>query len=459
MIGASTRTAPLYPPTVTAPPKPLPVWRFLPAFVQNPLRSVPQGSYEDDYVWFSPRKGSKVVWLSSPALVDEVLQADAGVMYKSMVEKRTFGLSLAGSVLVTEGADWRWQRRALAPLFRPADLQAHIPMMTAAAEAQVERWKGAHGSVQPIGDDMTRATFEVILATMLVGGHKGETDVILQASENYLARVSWEMAFAILRLPPWVPHPATRQMRRSAKALRGAVADIVERRRSEGGNPADLLGRLLSARHPDTGEPMSNELVISNLLTLLEAGHETTAKALTWTLYLLARAPDWQQQIYEEVRMAAGNDPIAAGHLPRMPVTLRVIKEALRLYPSAPIIARDVTQDIRIADIGVPAGSQILIPIYAIHRHRKLWTDPDRFDPDRFLPEQEALRPRMQYMPFGGGPRVCIGQAFAIMEAQVLLATFVRAARFTWDGKHEPEPVSRVTLRPMGGMPLGVTMR
>jgi len=462
MLGAiaEARPSPLYPPTVEAPPEPLPIWRFLPAFVNNPLRSVPRGAYEKGLVWFAPRKGSKVLWVSAPDLVEQVLQASPDAMHKSLVEKRTFGRSLGGSVLVTEGADWRWQRRALAPLFRPVDLQAHVPMMEAAAQAQVARWRASGTTgVRAIDHDMTRTTYDVILATMLVGGHKGEADVILQASEDYLARVSWEMAFAILRLPAWVPHPASWQMQRAARTLRGAVRDIVARRRLESVGTSDLLGRLLAARHPDTNEPMSNELVISNLLTLLEAGHETTAKALTWTLYLLARAPQWQERICAEVRAVAGDRPVEAHHLAQMPVTVRVIKEALRLYPPAPIMARDVKEALQLGGVDVPTGSQILIPIYAIHRHTKLWADPDRFDPDRFMPDEEATRPRMQYMPFGGGPRVCIGHAFAMMEAQVLLATFVRAARFTWDGKHLPEPVSRVTLRPLGGMPLGVAMR
>jgi len=248
-------------------------------------------------------------------------------------------------------------------------------------------------------------------------------------------------------------------MRRASRQLRGAVVAIIARRRAEGGGAGDPLGRLLAAKHPDTGAPMPDALVVSNLLTLLEAGHETTAKALTWTLYLLARAPDWQARVYEEVRKIAGDGPIDAACIERLVITQRVIKEAMRLYPPAPVVARQSVTALNIGGWPVPAGSQIIIPIFAIHRHRKLWDDPGRFDPDRFLPAAEAGRPRMQYMPFGGGPRVCIGAAFAMTEATALLATFVRAARFDWDGRHLPEPVSRVTLRPTGGMPLIVTMR
>jgi cytochrome P450 len=270
-----------------------------------------------------------------------------------------------------------------------------------------------------------------------------------------------------LQVPEWMPHPATWTMRRAAGELRGAVSAIVARRRAKPDAAPDLLGRLLAARHPDTNEPMSDALVVSNLLTLLEAGHETTAKALTWALYLLARSPHWQARVYEEVISVAsgpGDGPLTPPQIAHLNVTVRVIKEAMRLYPPAPVLARLTSEPLLLVGTDgvryrLPKGSQLIIPIYAIHRHTKLWFDPNRFDPDRFLPASEAGRPRTQYMPFGGGARICIGAQFAMTEATVLLATFIRSARFEWDGHHCPEPVSRVTLRPAGGMPLHVVMR
>ena len=169
-----------------------------------------------------------------------------------------------------------------------------------------------------------------------------------------------------------------------------------------------------------------------------------------------ARAPEWQDRVRAEVTAVAGSGPIEAQHIARLAVTERVIKESMRLYPPVPVIVRMPVADTTLGDVAVRAGAQVVIPIYAIHRHRQLWSDPDRFDPDRFLPEAEKAMPRMQYMPFGAGPRICIGMSFALVEAVALLATFVRAARFDWDGRHLPEPVSRVTLRPKGGMPLMV---
>jgi cytochrome P450 len=458
---------PLYPPTVIAPVKVLPLWRMLPTFVRNPLRATPRAAYDDGLVVFKPTRTRSVAWLTDPAIVERVLVAEADKVVKSPAEVRVLGASLAGSILLAEGADWRWQRRALAPLFRAADIQNYVPAMAAAADAQTARWRAADSAGSPIhaiDDDMLKVTFDVIIATMLVGGRPAEAETILKSGSDYLARASWPLAYAFLGMPEWMPHPATGTMRRAATAMRGAVSAIVARRREEGGAPQDLLGRLLAARHPDTNEPMSDNLVVSNLLTLLEAGHETTAKALTWTLYLLARSPHWQQRVHGEVVSVAGDGPLTPPQLSRLAVTLRVIKEAMRLYPPAPVMARLTTEPMTFTGADgkahrLPEGTQLIIPIYAIHRHTKLWEDPDRFDPDRFLPAAEADRPRTQYMPFGGGARVCIGAQFAMTEATVLLATFIRAARFEWDGYHLPEPVSRVTLRPEGGMPLKVVMR
>jgi cytochrome P450 len=204
---------------------------------------------------------------------------------------------------------------------------------------------------------------------------------------------------------------------------------------------------------------MSEKQLIDNLVTFLAAGHETTAKALTWTLYLLARAPQWQDRILAEVEAVVGAEAIAAQHLERLTTTRAVLKESMRLYPPAPVMTRMVAEDMTLGPVSLKARTLIVIPIFAVHRHRKLWVDPDRFDPERFAPEREAKLARTQFMPFGFGPRTCIGGSFAMMEATAILATLVRRARFAWDGAHMPEPISRVTLRPKGGMPLEVWPR
>lgn len=444
----------LYPPTVKPPEQPLKLSRALMTYVRNPLLVLSRPVYEQPIVVFEPSPNRFVVWVTRPDLVEQVLLSDK--FEKTDVEKRVLGGSLGDGVLTARGAHWRWQRRAMAPMFRHQEILTYVPEMSGAAEALADLWRRDGRQVRAIDTDMIDVTFDVIARTMLTGGVPAEAALLKREGTAYLANSSWELAWALLKVPTWLPHPATWTMRRAARKMRGAVSDIVARRRAEGAEGNDLLGRLLAARNPETGEPMDDEHVVSNLLTLLEAGHETTARALTWTLYLLARAPEWQDRVRAEVMAVAGSGPVGPEHLPQLAVTERVVKEAMRLYPPAPVITRMPVVDTKIGDVSVRARSQIVIPIYAIHRHRQLWSDPDRFDPDRFLPEREKAIPRAQFMPFGAGPRICIGMSFAQVEAVALLAAFVRAARFGWDGRHLPEPVSRVTLRPKGGMPLSV---
>lgn len=457
------RDAPaLYPPTVAPPPHPLGLTRFLIQFVRNPLLALPQAVYEEPLLLAPTRR--RIAWVTDPALVERILLHEHESFPKTPLEKRVFEQTLGDGILTSQGQSWRWQRRTAAPLFRHQDLLAHIPAMTSAAQEQVERWRRfAPGDVQPIERGMTDLTFDVFTSTLLAGADRADGEIIKRSGTQFLSRISWEIAWAMVGLPPWAWHPAKGTMRRSAVAMRGAVERIVAQRRAgalqPGQEPArDILGRLLAARDPESGEPMSDKQIADNLLTFIAAGHETTAKALTWTLYLLARAPEWQDALRTEIAGVCGASPVAARHLEGLRLTQMVLKESMRLYPPAPVLSREVGRDLELGGIPMAAGTLIVIPIFAIHRHRRLWVDPDRFDPQRFAPGNEANQLRTQFMPFGFGPRTCIGMAFAMIEATVVLATLVRAVRFDWDGRHLPEPVSRVTLRPKGGMPLAVTV-
>jgi cytochrome P450 len=312
--------------------------------------------------------------------------------------------------------------------------------------------------VQAVDRNMTETTFRVISATMFAGSADAEADEILRASDKALSSISWDIAAAYLRFPTWLWYPGKYARRRAGMQLRAAVATILARRRAAGLQGDDLLARLARAQDPETGAPMSEKQLIDNLMTFLAAGHETTAKALTWVLYLLARAPDWQARGRDEVLRVAGRQPVGAEHLDELAVTRAVLEEAMRLYPPAPIVTRQAGSTQELGGKTVPAGANIVIPIFAVHRHRRLWNDPDRFDPERFMPERRSKMLRTQFMPFGFGPRTCIGASFAMMEGVAILATLIRGAQLEWDGRHLPEPLSRVTLRPKGGMPLRVTV-
>lgn len=435
-----------------APPRPLPLHRFLFRFVRNPLTNLPEAAYREPLVWYKSIRGT-VAWVTGPDLVDQILVSGADDFEKTRVEKRVFERTLGTGVLTAEGPLWRWERRIMAPLFRHQEIERYVPEMVRAADEQVSRWRASRSPVRRVDLDMVDTTFAIIARTMLEGGEPAEAAVIKRETASSLDGISWEVAFALLNLPRWLPHPAWLRLRRSSRKLREAVGAIVARRRASAQTDGDdLLSRLIRARDEETGTGMTDEQVIDNLLTLLEAGHETTAKALSWTLYLLARAPEWQDRVRDEIANVMGDAPFSSAFMDRLPVTQQVLKESMRLYPPAAIMVRMARRNVNLGGTSFPPGTLTVIPIFCIHRHRQLWADPDRFDPTRF--GEGKTYPRTQFMPFGGGGRICLGSAFAMTEAMAMLATFIRAARFEWDGTTFPEPVSRITLQPKGGVTL-----
>lgn len=455
---ATTRSEPLYPPTVPAPAVAMPIWRFLPTFIRNPLRAIPEPAYHEPIHAPSPL-GGRMAWVTDPDLVEQILLDDHESFPKSPIEKRIFARILGDGILTAEGQAWRWQRRTVAPLFRPADVMAAVPEMANAAERLVETWRRAGDEKRRhIDRDMTDVTFDVLASTLFSGASESEAKILKDEIGDYLEQTSWDIAFELLRLPDWLWHPGKPRMLRSAQRLSDTMLAIIRRERSRGWPGGGLMARIGMASDPETGQPMSEEQMAHNLLTFAAAGHETTAKALTWALYLLARAPDWQERVRAEVHRVVGDAAITTEHVDELSLTRQVVKEAMRLYPPAPVIGRMARRDVEIGSHRFKPGAMLVIPVYVIHRHRKLWEDPDRFDPTRFESARETTYKRTQFMPFGFGPRICIGMGYAMNEAIVLLASFVRGARFAWDGKHEPEPVSRVTLRPKGGMPLSLSI-
>lgn len=448
-----------YPRSVTPPAKPLSLLKFVYRFLKNPLLALPQQAYEEPYVVMAERD-PVIFWVSGPDIVDDILIRNAGKLHQSPIQKRVFRRALQDGILSSDGELWRWQRRTMAPIFRPSEILKYVPAMAAPAEELLERWRQSPpGSLQQVDEDMVDTTFAVIMRTMLKGGAPREAEIIRRSTAQALDHVTWEMLYGSFRLPLWLPHPRSWTLDRASRRLRGAVRDIIERRQRELDDSAeDLLGRLLAAQDPESGEPMEMDRLINNLLTLLEAGHETTSRGLAWTLYLLARSPEWQDAVRNEIRSVCGDEPLEGRHIEQLRITQQVLKESMRLYPPVPVMSRIVTQSFNAGGLFFPKASIIIIPIYCIHRHRMLWDDPDRFDPRRFAPEREAACLRTQFMPFGAGSRICLGGSFAMAEATAILATLVRSARFEWDGIVNPEPVSRITLQAKGGIALKLTM-
>jgi cytochrome P450 len=392
--------------------------------------------------------------------VKELLLTNAQDYPKGALQVEILKPMFGNAMISAEGHDWRWQRRVAAPLFHHDELMHYGPVITAAADATVATWKAAPGgTVHAINSDMMRAAFRIISGTMLAGGTEGMFAAIERGHAGYYKGANWSLIYILLGLPKWLPRPGGQAMQSHENRLRGAVAEIVRARRNEAAESNDLLGRLIRGVDPETGRSMSDELLVDNIVALLMAGYDTTAFILTWTLYLISQSAEWEQRMLDEISRVAGGAPITAEHVKNLVIVQQVLNESMRLFPTAPIIVRDIVADLHFNGLHVPAGTIGIIPIYAIHRHRSYWQDPDRFDPGRFSPQEHAKQSRFHFMPFGAGPRICIGAAFAVIEATIMLATFIRAARFELAAGFSPEPSASMFLLPKNGMQMRVTIR
>jgi cytochrome P450 len=409
----------LYPPRVVPPPRAPGAAMFAVNLALNPLRSIPEAVYDRDFVAYdSPR--IPLVWITGPDLIKTVM-LDARSDFSKQGQRQVLGPLLGNGILTADGQDWKWQRQTAAPIFRHQDLMALIPPMVHATENYVSKLsRDPTGEKRAVDADITRVTFDVISATLLPGGNREMETVIEQSAGRFRISTGLPQMLALANIPAWVPRPGAKTGKQSIRRLRSSVLSHIAKRRAVAFKPDDLMQRLMAARNPDTGEAMSDEQLVDNLLTFYLAGHETTAKALTWTLYLLSRAPDWDARILGEVQHVLGGGPVTAENVGELTLTQQVLKEAMRLYPPAPLFGRTALEDVMLGSHHVKAGTRVIIPIYAIQRHRRYRTDPDRFDPTRSEPAKERAIPRYHYMPFGAGPRICIGMAFAMIEATAL---------------------------------------
>ncbi len=444
------------PARIVPPEKPLGRLAFISTFTRNPLEVVPRAVYEEDIVAFGA-PGTPRVWITAPAMIKAVL-LDRRDAFRKTTQIRLLSPLLGKGILTSEGADWKWQRQASAPMFRPQDLRNFVPTFVRATQRLLARWRASPGGAQPVDADMTRVTFDVISATLLPSADEAIAQAV-ESSMRALQRTGgWDQLYAAMNAPTWMPRPGMVSSWRAVGKLRASVRALLDERRALKDVPDDLLHRLIAARDPETGQSMNDEQLIDNLLTFYLAGHETTARALTWTLYLLARSPAWAAALAEEIARVTGGAEVSADHVDRLALVQQVLKESMRLYPPVPIMSRQAIADAAVEGHTIAAGTSVLMPIYAIHRHARRWEDPDAFDPARFAPDKERSISRYQYMPFGAGPRICIGMSFAMIEATAILATLLQHAAFSPLDDSQPVPVARVTLVPKGGLPLRVSL-
>ncbi len=388
-----------------------------------------------------------------PDAVQRVLLDNAANYAKPDIVKRLIAPMIGRGLLSADGNLWREQRRIVAASFVPAAVEPLVPAFDAAARDRMERWQD--GSVCDMAEEATATTMAVITDTLFGGDSRLKTAAAMKHIAAALKAAGETRLQAIIGLPVIEWNRTMREGRRGQEFLRSTLADVVrERSRAPAGDT--FLDRLIDAlreRLPDQALP----LAVDNAATFYLAGHETTANAVTWTLYLLSEQPELQRQAAAEVQGEAG---APAADLPeRLPILHRILSEALRLYPPVPRFDRQALGPDRIGEAEVAAGDIVSIWPWIIHRHKRLWDDPDAFDADRFAPARKAGYHRFQYIPFGGGPRVCVGARFATLEALTVLARWLAAWQFDPAPGNRIEPVGSVTLRPRNGLPLALTRR
>ncbi|NRP87577.1 Pentalenene oxygenase [Ensifer adhaerens] len=428
------------------------------SLIRNPLDALPPEIFDEPVVF--TRLGGKLrVYLADPELIYQALVRNSDALGKGEDVRRLLGPALGDGILTSDGAHWKWQRQSVAGAFRHEKLLELQPAMIAAAQRRRDLWLTHKDGALDLCQEMMRTTFDIIVETMMSGGEGIDVDRVERNITDYLKPTGWKFALGLLGAPEWMPHPGKEKAKAAVTFLRATLAKVIAERRRSGIERSDLVSMLLGAADPETGRTMNDEEIIDNLMTFITAGHETTALGLAWTLHLLARHPDCQARLFDEIAAATDGGPLLAEHVGKLTYARQVFSEAMRLYPPAPIISRAALREFTLGAYTIPAGTILYVPIYAVHRHASIWEDPLVFDPERFEPETAKSRHRFAFMPFGAGPRVCIGNGFAMMEAVAILAVLLQRFRVTGPNEPSPKPIMKVTLRPMHPLPIHLVER
>lgn len=392
--------------------------------------------------------------LNHPDQFRHVLVDEAGRYRKQTRGYREMARVVGQGLLTAEDEHWLRQRRLAAPAFHKKRIEAFAGAFSSIAREEAENW--AAGRVRDVAHDMMSITLRIVEKTLFSSEAQGaERDLVGQALTVGLGEIVYRMD-SPWALPMWVPVPRNRRYRRAIDDLNRVVDGIIAGRRQARAlpseeKPGDLLDMLMEAKDEATGESMTDRQLRDEVMTILLAGHETTAMTLSWTLLLLAQNPEWEAKLREELAPLEGRAPTLAD-LSRLPVVDRVVHESLRIYPPAWVVARACVEEDQAPGLRVRPGDWVFLSPFLLHRRPDLWPDPLRFDPDRFLPEAVASRHRYAWVPFSTGQRKCIGDQFALMEAKLVLAVLLQRFRFRMVTDHPVVPEPLVTLRPKDGL-------
>jgi cytochrome P450 len=395
----------------------------------------------------------RIFVVTHPAAVEHIVYDNWQNYSQGSGMKETKAL-LGDGLLTSSGALWRRQRSLAQPAFRRSRMGGFVETMARATSAMLDRWGGQTSGPFDVAAEMNRLTLEIAARTLFGASLGDGAYEVISRSLPPLMQEAVRRQFGLWAAPTWMPTPNNRRMAAHIERLNEVVYAIIEERRrrvKEGGDAGtDLLGLLMSASDEESGTGMTDTLLRDESMNLLMAGHETTAQFLAWTFYLLSAYPEARSRVEAEAdslgEAPGGEDLLALAY------TRRVLEESLRIYPPAWIFRRTAIGDDSVAGHSLPAGSDLLLVPFVIHRHPEFWPNAEAFDPDRFLPERAEGRHRCAYVPFGGGPRLCIGMHFAIMEALTIVALVSRRYRLDRVAGPPVLPEASFTLRPKGGV-------
>lgn len=416
--------------------------------------------------------GFRLYMVNQPDLVRKVMVQDVANFPKNRLLGEILEPLLGESIFTTNGEQWQKQRNMLDPAFKHTRVQQVFGLMQAAVNDMSTRLT-QHQPGQDIDPEMTFITADIIFRTIMSTELKPEqAHRILHAFVRFQAESPKLALLKMFKAPRFMQQGASERKRiQAAKDIRNTIEDIVKPRYSQAqaaraGCPQsqaalaeqqDILSSLLVATDDETQAPFSFNEIVDQISMLFLAGHETTASSLTWSLYLLALSPEIQQQAREEVQTVLAEQPMSVQALRKMVLVRDTFREALRLYPPVGFLSRECTQATEMRDKNMPAGSSVMISPWLIHRHQDFWDNPNGFDPGRFTSKNLKTPLSKSYLPFGAGPRVCIGAAFAQQEASLILATILKSYHFSLADGFVPEPVGKLTIRSQNGMRIVLT--
>ncbi|MGR3495884.1 cytochrome P450 [Citreimonas sp.] len=450
----------MIPPKPAARPDRVSLWRHARLFRADILSAQPAKLYR---AWMAEFRTPffRSFLVNQPALVDLVLKERPGEFPKSDRVSEGLRPLLGQSVFVTNGETWRRQRRIIDPAFEGGRLRETYPAMLDAADAAARRLARAarQGAEVEIEEIASHAAADVIFRTLFsIPIEDSVAQAVFHEFRTYQRSQPILNLAALVPWPRWLPRPHRRATRASAARIRALIAGMTARRQAQidaGTAPDDLATKIMTTRDPETGARFSESEMVDQVAIFFLAGHETSASALAWALYLLARAPEWQDRVAAEARAFGGG----FSDLSTLRDTRDVFRETLRLYPPVPMMVRAAARDTVFRDRPVPRGAQIVLSPWHLHRHERLWADADAFDPGRWSTDAGRASARCAYMPFSAGPRVCTGAGFAMAEGVLLLARLLRGLHVAPVEGREPVPQAHLTVRARDGIWLRVTPR